>query len=214
MDRAADTASPSADAREAASEERDIQKVIDAKDNAGAGDEKDGGAMQAGARKYPEPPFPKQHQSKPGDEATLDPAPMYDAPYWRGSGKLEGFAALITGADSGIGRAVAVLFAREGCDVAVAYLTEKKDAEETKRAVEAEGRRCVLISGDVAEADYASKAVKATLDAFGRLDVLVNNAAFQEHAYRLEDITDEHLDRTLKTTSTAWSGCAARRSRT
>ena len=199
MDRAADTASPSADAREAASEERDIQKVIDAKDNAGAGDEKDGGAMQAGARKYPEPPFPKQHQSKPGDEATLDPAPMYDAPYWRGSGKLEGFAALITGADSGIGRAVAVLFAREGCDVAVAYLTEKKDAEETKRAVEAEGRRCVLISGDVAEADYASKAVKATLDAFGRLDVLVNNAAFQEHAYRLEDITDEHLDRTLKT---------------
>ena len=90
MDRAADTASPSADAREAASEERDIQKVIDAKDNAGAGDEKDGGAMQAGARKYPEPPFPKQHQPKPGDEAALHPAPMYDAPYWRGSGKLEG----------------------------------------------------------------------------------------------------------------------------
>src|SRR3954471_12371781 len=85
-------------------------------------------AMQAGARKYPAPPFPKQHQSKPGSESDLDPAPLYDAPFYRGSGKLEKKVALITGADSGIGRAVAILFAREGADVAVAYLNEHKDA--------------------------------------------------------------------------------------
>ncbi|HEY3888715.1 MAG TPA: SDR family oxidoreductase [Caulobacteraceae bacterium] len=156
-------------------------------------------AMQAGARVYPEPPFPKQHQPKPGHEANLDPQPMYDAPFYRGSGKLEGMAALITGGDSGIGRAVAVLFAREGCDVAIAYLDEHQDAETTRRAVEKEGRRCILISGDVAEVGLAKTAVDATLEAFGRLDVLVNNAAFQEHVNDFEDLTEEQFDRTLKT---------------
>ena len=107
--------------------------------------------VQAGARKYPEPPFPKQHQTKPGDEAALDPAPMYDAPFWKGSGKLEGMAALITGGDSGIGRAVAVLFAREGCDVAICHLDEDKDAADTKAAVEAEGRKAIVLKGDVAD---------------------------------------------------------------
>ena len=92
--------------------------------------------MQAGARAYPEPPFPAQHQQKPGLEARLDPAPMYDAPFYKGSDKLKDKVALITGADSGIGRAVAVLFAREGADVAIAYLAEDGDAEETKAAVE------------------------------------------------------------------------------
>ncbi len=156
-------------------------------------------AMQAGARIYPEPPFPKQHQPKPGRESDLEPQPMYDAPYYKGSGKLEGMAALITGADSGIGRAVAVLFAREGCDVAVAHLDEHEDAETTRRAVEKEGRRCILISGDVAEVDFAETAVAAVLKAFGRLDVLVNNAAFQEHVNDFEDLTEEQFDRTLKT---------------
>src|SRR4051794_28015738 len=107
-----------------AENERAIQKVIDDKASGAASGDRSGGAVQAGARRYPEPPFPKQHQTKPGDEAALDPAPMYDAPFWKGSAKLEGFAALITGADSGIGRAVAVLFAREGCDVAICHLDE------------------------------------------------------------------------------------------
>ena len=95
--------------------------------------------MQAGARRYPEPPLPRQHQRKPGHEARLDPPPMYEAPYWKGSDKLQDKVALITGGDSGIGRAVAVLFAREGADVAIIYLDEPEDAEVTRRAVEAEG---------------------------------------------------------------------------
>ncbi|MFC0633191.1 SDR family oxidoreductase [Brevundimonas balnearis] len=184
-------------AEDVADAQRDIQAGIDAKE--GSSDEAGGGAVQAGARRYPEPPLPQQHQIKPGDEAALDPAPMYDAPFWKGSGKLEGFAALITGADSGIGRAVAVLFAREGCDVAICHLDEDGDAEHTKRAVEAEGRRAIVLQGDVADPAFCKAAVKATLDAFGRLDVLVPNAAFQEHVERFEDLTFEHFDRTLKT---------------
>ncbi|HEX8470871.1 MAG TPA: SDR family oxidoreductase, partial [Brevundimonas sp.] len=163
------------------------------------GSEDKSGAVQAGARDSPEPPFPPQHQPKPGDEAALDPAPMYDAPFWKGSGKLDGFAALITGADSGIGRSVAVLFAREGCDVAICHLDEASDAEETKRAVEAEGRRAIILQGDVADPAFSKMAVEATLEAFGRIDVVVPNAAFQEHVDAFEDLTFEHFDRTLKT---------------
>lgn len=181
-----------------AEQEREIQERIDAKD-ARPGDPVEQGAVQAGARRYPEPPFPKQHHTKPGDEAALDPAPMYDAPFWKGSGKLEGFAALITGSDSGIGRAVAVLFAREGCDVAICHLDEAGDAEDTRKAVEAEGRKAIVLKGDVADPEFAKAAVQATLDAFGRLDVVVPNAAFQEHVTAFEDLTFEHFDRTLKT---------------
>ena len=148
-----------------ADHERAIQRDIDAKDQA-SGDDTSSGAVQAGARPYPEPPFPKQHQTKPGDEAALDPAPLYDAPFWKGSGKLDGFAALITGADSGIGRSVAVLFAREGCDVVICHLDEDADAETTKAAVEAEGRRAVVLKGDVSDPAFAEAAVKTTL---GRL---------------------------------------------
>ncbi len=104
-------------------------------------------AMQAGARVYPAPPLPRQHLSKPGREADLNPPPMFDAPYYQGSGKLRDKVAIITGGDSGIGRAVAVLFAREGCDVAIVYLDETSDAQATKEAVESEGRRCILIPG-------------------------------------------------------------------
>jgi NAD(P)-dependent dehydrogenase (short-subunit alcohol dehydrogenase family) len=155
--------------------------------------------MQAGARPYPAPPFPKQHLEKPGLEADLDLKPMWDAPYYKGSGKLEGKVALITGADSGIGRAVAVLFAREGADIAIAYLNEDEDAEATRAAVEQEGRRAILIPGDVAQSGFAQAAVKRTVDELGKLDVLVNNAAFQEHVNAFEDLTEEHFDRTLKT---------------
>ena len=185
-------------AEKIADQERRIQAEIDAKDAKGGGD-KDKGAVQAGARDYPEPSFPKQHQRKPGDEAALDPAPMYDAPFWKGSGKLEGMAAIVTGGDSGIGRAVAVLFAREGCDIALCHLDEEGDANATKAAVEAEGRKAIVLKGDVSDPAFSEAAVKATLDAFGRLDVVVPNAAFQEHVEALEDLTLEHFDRTLKT---------------
>lgn len=180
-----------------ADQERRIQSCIDAK--TGKGGQEPNGAVQAGARPYPEPPFPKQHQPKPGDEAALDPAPMYDAPFWKGSGKLEGFAAIITGGDSGIGRAVAVLFAREGCDVVLCHLDEDADAEETRRAVEAEGRRAIMLKGDVSDPEVSKAAVEAAIQAFGRLDVVVPNAAFQEHVEAFEDLTVEHFDRTLKT---------------
>lgn len=175
-----------------------IQADVDARDME-SDEEDDDGAMQAGARRYPVPPFPEQHQSKPGDEAALEPAPMYDAPFWQGSGKLEGKVALITGGDSGIGRAVAVLFAREGADVAISYLIESEDAETTRLAVADEGRRCLLIPGDVSSEDYCGEAVNAVVAEFGKLDILVNNAAFQYHAAELEDLTTEHFDTTLKT---------------
>jgi len=155
--------------------------------------------MQAGARKYPEPPFPRQHQPKPGQEAKLNPAPMYDAPFWRGSDKLKDKVALITGGDSGIGRAIAVLFAREGADIALVHLAEARDAEATKRAVEDEGRRCIVIAGDVADRKFCVDACKRTVKELGSLDVLVNNAAFQLHVSRLEDLSEKHFDRTLKT---------------
>ena len=178
-------------------EQRDIQHVVDTESENGAASSS--GATQAGARRYPEPPFPKQHQPKPGEEARLDPAPMYDAPYYRGSGKLQDKVAIVTGGDSGIGRSVAVLFAREGADVAIVYLAEHEDARVTKASVEKEGRRCHLISGDVRDRSFCREAVAQTLREFGRLDVLVNNAAFQIHTSRFEDVTEEQLDYTVKT---------------
>ena len=156
-------------------------------------------AMQAGGREYPAPPFPRQHQRKPGSEAQLNPAPLYDASYYLGSKKLENKVALITGGDSGIGRAVAILFAREGCDVAIAYLNEHQDARLTKEKVEAEGRKCILIAGDVSDKKFCNQAVAQTVKQLGGLDVLVNNAAFQVHTSRFEDLTAKHFDETLKT---------------
>ncbi|MDB5526755.1 MAG: short-chain dehydrogenase [Rhizobium sp.] len=177
--------------------QRDIQKEV-AKADSEAPSENES-AMQAGARQYPVPPFPEQHQPKPGNEAKLDPAPMYDAPFYKGSGKLEGKAAIITGGDSGIGRAVAILFAREGADIVICHIGEDKDARRTKQAVEAEGRKCIVSKGDVRDPDYCRGVVEATIKAFGHLDVLVNNAAFQVHSKRIEDLSFEHFDETLKT---------------
>ncbi len=179
--------------------QRDIQRRQDRSDGqheAAVGDA--GGAMQAGAREQPVA-LPAQHLAKSGSEADLQLAPRFMAPDYRGSGKLQDMAALITGADSGIGRAVAVLFAREGADVAVAYHSSTGDAEETRRCVEAEGRRCLLLQGDVKDTAWCRSAVQQTVDRFGRLDVLVNNAAFQEHAASLEDIDDRRLHETLDT---------------
>ena len=156
-------------------------------------------AMQTGARAYPEPPFPRQHQRKPGREARLNPPPLYDAPFYLGSRKLENKIALITGGDSGIGRAVAILFAREGADIAVAYLNEHGDAKITKEKIEAEGRKCILIAGDVSDQKFCNRAVAKTVAELGGLDVLVNNAAFQVHTARFEDLTATHFDETLKT---------------
>src|SRR5690349_5766095 len=157
-------------AQKTARRERSIQRNVDRLDASRGKPNKKQGAMQAGSRRYPEPKMPGQHLSKPGHEADLDLAPMYKAPFYRGSEKLRDMAALVTGADSGIGRAVAVLFAREGADIALAYLNEDEDAAETKRAVENEGRRCLLLPGDVADPAYCRNAIKRTIDAFGKLD--------------------------------------------
>jgi NAD(P)-dependent dehydrogenase (short-subunit alcohol dehydrogenase family) len=184
--------------------QRRIQRQQDAKDTRGArrkpdrSDQQQRPAVQAGARAQPEK-LPAQHLTKPGREADLELQPRFLAPDYRGSGKLDGFAALITGADSGIGRAVAVLFAREGADVAVAYHSSTEDAEQTRRCVEAEGRRCLLLQGDVKDSDWCDAAVAQTVAAFGRLDVLVNNAAFQEHADSLADLDDRRIHETLDT---------------
>jgi NAD(P)-dependent dehydrogenase (short-subunit alcohol dehydrogenase family) len=159
------------------------------------------GTKSAGAeRQQPKPPFPEQHQEKPGIESELTPRPNYEAPAYKAAGKLEGQVALITGGDSGIGRAVAVLYAREGADVGIVYLPEEQsDADETRQAVEAEGRRALLIPGDVTDPQFCRDAVKRTVDELGKLDILVNNAAFQQHQKSLDEVTEEQWDRTFKT---------------
>lgn len=150
--------------------------------------------------KEPKPPFPPQHHEKPGIESDLDPKPRYRAPLYKGSGKLDGKVALITGGDSGIGRAVAVLYAREGADVAIVYLSaEQSDAEGTKRAVEKEGSEALLLPGDVSDAAFCQEAVERTLEKFRRLDILVNNAAYQNRQDSIADVTDEQWDRTFRT---------------
>lgn len=187
------------EAEETAARQRAIQSKTDARDAQQAGDPSKEAAPQTGARPYPVPPFPAQHQAKPGTEATLEPRPMYDAPHYLGSRKLEDKVALVTGGDSGIGRAVAILYAREGADVAVIYLTEHGDAKETKTAVEKEGRRCILIPGDVTDAAFCRDAVESTVHELGGLDILVNNVAFQEHVASIEELSEAQFDQTLKT---------------
>jgi NAD(P)-dependent dehydrogenase (short-subunit alcohol dehydrogenase family) len=142
---------------------------------------------------------PGQQQSMPGSEAEMTPKPQAQASHYRGSGKLEGKVALITGGDSGIGRSVAILYAREGADVAIVYLSEQEDAEETKRLVEAEGKKCLLLMGDVGSEEFCKQAVQQTTNELGHLDILVNNAAEQHPQESIEDITAEQLERTFRT---------------
>jgi len=147
----------------------------------------------------PKPPFPKQKQSGTGLEGKLDPKPRYEASRYKPAGKLDGKCALVTGGDSGIGRAVAVLYAREGADVAISYLPEEQpDAEETLRAIEAEGRRCVLIPGDLAQAKFCNELVEKAVNELGKLDILVSNAGHQNRKKSLDDLTDEELETTFE----------------
>jgi NAD(P)-dependent dehydrogenase (short-subunit alcohol dehydrogenase family) len=148
----------------------------------------------------PKPPFPDKKLPKPGIEAELEPRPRYQAPKYKAAGKLEGKVALITGGDSGIGRAVAVLYAREGADVAITGLpAERVDIDETRRAIEAEGRRCLALEGDLTDRQFCMDAVDKTVAALGRLDILVSNAAHQNRKESIDDITEEEWDRTFKT---------------
>lgn len=145
------------------------------------------------------PPFPPQHQARPGIEAELDPQPAYFGAEYRAAGKLKDKVALVTGGDSGIGRAVSVLYAREGADVAIVYLPEEEeDAAETERVIASLGRRCVRIPGDVSEPSFCTEAVDRCVSELGRLDILVNNAAFQKHQKSLTALPHEQLEWTFK----------------
>ncbi|MDB5907199.1 MAG: short-chain dehydrogenase [Massilia sp.] len=182
-----------------AEHQKAIQSRQDQKDASEQREEEHKEAVQTGPVKHPVPPLPQQHLSKPGIEAEMQLKPQFMAEHYKGSGKLQGQVAIITGGDSGIGRAVAVLFAREGADVAILYLNEYEDAAFTQRCVEAEGQRCVTIAGDVKDMEFCQEAVDKVVAQWGRLDILVNNAAFQEHAASLLDLTEERFDETLRT---------------
>jgi hypothetical protein len=152
---------------------------------------------------YPKPPFAPQQQPVPGSQSKMEPYPDCGETSYKGSGRLANKIALITGADSGIGRAVAIAFAREGADVAISYLDEHEDAQETARWVEEAGRQCLLLPGDLADKTQCSAIVNKTLQQFGRIDVLVNNAAFQMTHETLEEISDEEWVKTFDINITA-----------
>ncbi|MBT2573193.1 SDR family oxidoreductase [Bacillus sp. ISL-51] len=144
--------------------------------------------------------FPAETQNRqPGIESEMNPAPVYEDKEYKGADKLKGKTALITGGDSGIGRAVAVAYAKEGANIAIVYFDEHGDAEDTKKRVEQEGVKCLLISGDVGEEEFCNEAVEKTVNEFGRLDILVNNAAEQHPQESIKDITSEQLHRTFQT---------------
>jgi len=190
-----------------AARQHEIQQAQDRRDARSAGQRKTPSrkgaqtpppAVQAGARVQPQH-FPAQHLDKPAHESELALQPRFMAPDYEGSRKLRDRVALITGGDSGIGRAVAVLYAREGADVAIVYLDEHEDALLTQACVEAEGQQCILIAGDVKDAVFCRDAVEQTVQAYGHLDILVNNAAFQEHAGSIDELSDERFEETLHT---------------
>jgi NAD(P)-dependent dehydrogenase (short-subunit alcohol dehydrogenase family) len=151
------------------------------------------------ATQFPTPPFPKQRQPMPGHSAEMDPPPDYGEDSYKGSGRLANKKAVITGADSGIGRAVALAFAREGADILVSYYNEHDDARETQRLVESAGRLCLVVSGDIKDPNHCRKLVSKAAVTFGRIDILVNNAAHQASFDSPEEISDEEWDVTFRT---------------
>src|SRR5690349_9347291 len=154
-------------------------------------------AQDQGQKQQQQPP--QQQNQQPGIEAEMTPLPCAEDVTYQSSGKLRNRAALITGGDSGIGRAVAIAFAKEGADVAIVYLNEHGDAEETKRQVDQEGRQCLLIAGDIGDEQFCRQAVEQTVREFGRLDILVNNAAEQHPQESIDKISAEQLERTFRT---------------
>lgn len=184
---------------EVAEKQKAIQSRQDQKDASEQRGAESRDPVQTGPVKHPGTPLPMQHLSKPGNEADMELKPQFMAEHYKGSGKLQGQVAIVTGGDSGIGRAVAVLFAREGADVAIFYLNEHEDAAFTQRCIEAEGQRCVTVAGDVKDMAFCQEAVDKVVAEWGRLDVLVNNAAFQEHADSLLDLSEERFDETMRT---------------
>ena len=150
--------------------------------------------------KEPQPPFPEQQQTPPGLESEMNPAPDFGERSYKGTGRLQDKAAIITGGDSGIGRAVALAFAREGADVLISYLSEEEeDAQKTRRVVEEAGRRCVTMPGDIREESHCREIINRAMDEFGKIDVLVNNAAFQMSHEGIGEISSEEFDRTFRT---------------
>jgi NAD(P)-dependent dehydrogenase (short-subunit alcohol dehydrogenase family) len=148
----------------------------------------------------PKPPYPAQHQDQqPGIESMMNPRPIFDDPNYKPSGKLKDKVAIITGGDSGQGRAIAVAFAKEGADVVIVYLNEHMDAEETKQVVEQKGRKCLCIAGDIGQEAFCKQIIEQTVKQFGKLDILVNNAAEQHVQNSLENITSEQMEKTFRT---------------
>ncbi|MDQ3408143.1 MAG: glucose 1-dehydrogenase [Chloroflexota bacterium] len=152
---------------------------------------------------YPRPPFPRQSQELPGDDELLDPKPDHGEESYIGNGRLAGLATIITGSDSGIGKAVAIAFAREGADVLVSYLDEGEDARGTVELIEAEGRRAIPVAGDLQDEQHCRRLVERARDEFGRIDILVNNAAWQEPREKMEEIATDEWEQTLRTNLTA-----------
>ncbi|MGZ9584300.1 SDR family oxidoreductase [Paenibacillus marinisediminis] len=148
----------------------------------------------------PKPPYPSQHQDvQPGIESLMNPRPIYDDPNYKPGGKLTDKVAIITGGDSGQGRAIAVAYAKEGADVVIVYLNEHSDAEETKQVVEQKGRKCLCIAGDIGQEAFCKQIVEQTVKQFGKIDILVNNAAEQHVQNSLENITSEQMEKTFRT---------------
>ena len=144
--------------------------------------------------------FPPQHQNKqPGVEAEMNPQPVSIDPNYKGSGKLNNKTAIITGGDSGIGKSVSIYFAKEGADIVIVYLNEHQDAEETKKRIEAEGKKCLLMAGNIGDEAFCQEVIKKTIDQFGKIDILINNAAEQHPQNSLLDISAEQLEKTFKT---------------
>jgi NAD(P)-dependent dehydrogenase (short-subunit alcohol dehydrogenase family) len=155
--------------------------------------------MQDPVKQYPAPPFPEQEQEVPGLESDLQPKADHGEKSYKGSGKLTGRKAIITGGDSGIGRAVAIAFAREGADVLISYLNEDEDAQETAKYVEEAGKKAVLVPGDISDEQHCKQIVDRAVQEFGQVDILVNNAAYQMSHESLQELSAEELDRTFRT---------------